>query len=278
MTSLKKCLGLLAASGLVGAAVSAQDAAKKAAAPAPTPAAQTQPAAAAAEKPAAEKPADEKDVQNKLLPLTDMETAFKKAWASRVALARQSVALEQQLKDAKDEEAKKEIRKNIGETRKNLQTMSVAMEVIFGVGRTRVYEYDEVKSTIYLKVGTAEEVFVRAIRARDAYGKMVTEQKAALEKETDAEKKKEMEKALEEATKRYQIVAAALQQVYGVTPKRAYSYNPKNSTLYLKVSENEMAKLKEQLEKLQEERKAKEAAAEGAAAPAPAAAPAAAKK
>lgn len=269
MMSLKKCLGLLAASGLVGTAAWAQEAAKKDAAPAP--AAQAQPATPDAPG----KAVDEKDVQNKLLPLTDMETAFKKAWATRVALARQAVALDQELKDAKDEEAKKEIRKKIGETRKNLQTMSVAMEVIFGVGRARAYEYDEVKNTIYLKVGTAEEVFVRAIRARDAYGKMVTDQKAALEKEADAEKKKELEKAVEEATKRYQIVAAALQQVYGVTPKRAYSYNPKNSTLYLKVSDNEMAKLKEQLEKLHEERKAKETGVEGATAPAAAPAPAA---
>jgi hypothetical protein len=207
-------------------------------------------------------PVDAKDVQDKLVPLTDMETAFKRTWATRVNLTRQVAALEQQLKDAADDEAKKEIRKNIGEARKNLQTLAVAMEVIFGVGRARAYEYDEVKNTIFLRVGTAEEVFVRAIKARDAYSSLIVERSAALEKEADAEKKKELEKGIEELTKRYQIVAAALHQVYGVTPKRAYSYDPKNSTLYLKVSENELTKLKQQIEKLQEERKAKEAAAE----------------
>lgn len=257
MTSLRKYFGLLVATGTLCSFVYSQDAAKPAAAAAP---------AAPAEE---TKAVDAKDVQDKLVPLTDMETAFKRTWATRVNLARQVAALEQKLKDTADEEGKKEIRKNIGEARKNLQTISVAMEVIFGVGRTRAYEFDEVKSTIFLRVGTAEEVFVRAIKARDAYGKMVADQKAAIEKETDAEKKKDAEKTLEEATKRYQIVAASLQQVYGVTPKRAYSYNPKNSTLYLKVSENELEKIKAQIEKLQEERKGKEgAAAEGAAAPA----------
>ena len=106
---------------------------------------------------------------------------------------------------------------------------------------------------------------MRAIKTRDAYAKAIVDQKAALEKEADAEKKKEVEKSIEELTKGGQIVAAALQLVYGVTPSREFSYNPKNSTLYLKVSENEMAKLKEQVEKLQEERKAKEAAAAPAA-------------
>lgn len=238
MAWFTKCLGALAVSGLSGSALVAQEAA---------------PAAPAAEATA---PVDAKDVPDKLLPLTDMETAFKKAWATRQAVARQVVELDQQLKDATDDEAKKEIRKKLGESRKNLQTMSVAMEVIFGVGRARIYEYDEVKNTIFLRVGTAEEVFVRAIRARDAYGKVAAEQKAALDKEQDAEKKKELEATVTEATRRYQIVAAALQQVYGVTPKRAYSYNPKNSTLYLKVSENELENLKEQLAQLQEARKA----------------------
>jgi hypothetical protein len=270
MTSLRKCFGLVVVTGLLCAVAYCQDAAKADAAPAAAPAAQ--PAAAPAEE---GKPVDAKDVQDKLVPLTDMENAFKRTWATRVNLSRQVTALEQKLKDTADEEAKKEIRKNIGEARKNLQTLAVAMEVIFGVGRMRAYEYDEVKSTIFLRVGTAEEVFVRAIKARDAYGKLLVEKKAEADKEGDAEKKKELEKNVEELTKRYQIVAAALHQVYGVTPKRAYSYNPKNSTLYLKVSENELAKIKEQLEKLQEERKAKEGAkegaAEGAAAPAPAA-------
>jgi len=244
MAWFTRCLGVLAVSGLSGSALVAQEAA---------PAAAPAPAAAAAEAAA---PVDAKDVADKLLPLTDMETAFKKAWATQQALARQVVDLDQHLKQATDDEVKKDIRKKLGESRKNLQTMSVAMEVIFGVGRARIYEYDEVKNTIFLRVGTAEEVFVRAIRARDAYGKVAAEQKAAFDKEEDAEKKKELEATAAEATRRYQIVAAALQQVYGVTPKRAYSYNPKNSTLYLKVSDNELENLKEQLAKLQEARKA----------------------
>jgi hypothetical protein len=254
MMSIRKYLVLLVTTGLAGGLAYCQDA----------PAAEAAPAAAVA-APAADKPADEKDVRNKLLPLTDMETAFKKTWARRVALARQVDDLEKKLKDTADEEQKKEIRKTIGEARKGLQTLGVAMDVIFGIGRTRSYEYDEVKSTIYLRVATAEEAFVRAVKTRDAYAKAIVDQKAAAEKEADAEKKKQLEKSVEELTKGGQIMAAALQLVYGVTPSREFSYNPKNSTLYLKVSENEMAKLKEQVEKLQEERKAKEAAAAPAA-------------
>lgn len=247
--SLRKCLALLVTTGLASTLAYSQDAAPAAAAP-------------AADAPAAEQPADAKDVRNKLLPLTDMETAFKKTWARRVALARQVDDLEKKVKDEADEEQKKEMRKSIGEARKGLQTLGVAMDVIFGIGRTRSYEYDEVKSTIYLRVATAEEAFIRAIRTRDAYAKAIVDQKAALEQEADAEKKKDLEKSIEELTKGGQVMAAALQLVYGVTPSRDFSYNPKNSTLYLKVSENEMAKLREQVEKLQEERKAKEAAAE----------------
>lgn len=249
MRSLKSCLGLLAAASFLVLVARAQEAAAPAA-------------------PAEGQAVDASDVQDKLVPLTDMETAFKRAWATRVALARQLAALEQKLKETQDEDAKKEIRKNIGETRKKLQPLEVAMEVIFGVGRMRMYEYDEVKSTIYLRVGTAEEVFVRAIRARDALGKMLVDQKAALEKETDAEKKKELETAVEQLTKRYNVVAASLHMVYGVTPKRSYTYNPRNSTLYLKVSEKELNKIKEELAKRQEELKAKEGDAEGGAAPA----------
>jgi hypothetical protein len=256
MMPIRRYLGWLVATGLAGALAYSQEAATN----------ETAPAAPAAAAAVAEKPVDEKDVRSKLLPLTDMETAFKKTLARRDALARQVGDLEKKLKDTADEEQKKEIRKTIGDARKGLQTLAEAMEVVFGIGRTRSYEYDEVKSTIYLRVGTAEEVFVRAIKTRDAYAKMVVDQKAALEQEADAGKKKELAKSIEELSKGYTIMAMALQQVYGVTPSREFSYNPNNSTLYLKVSENEMTQLKEQIEKLQEERKAGEAAA-GAAAP-----------
>ena len=259
----QNCIGGLVILGLAGSLAYGQDAAKpeeKKADGATAPVAQE-----------AEKPVDAKDVRNKLLPLTDMETAFKKAWATRVTLTRQVDELDKKLKQATTEEQKNVISKSLGEVRKNLQTLAIAMEVIFSTGLTRNYEYDEVKSTIFLRVGTAEEVFMRTVKARDLYGKVMTEQKTAMEKETDAGKKAEMEKTLVVLTKRYQLVAAALQQVYGVLPTREFIYNPKNSTLYLKVSENEVGSIKEQLAKLQEERKAKEPAGAGVAA-APAAA------
>ncbi|MBN2452518.1 MAG: hypothetical protein JXR77_19185 [Lentisphaeria bacterium] len=243
MVRVRVILAVVLAVGIYGFAAVAQDAA---------------PGAAPAMAAEGQEEADEKDLQNKLLPLTEMETAFKKALVTRNRLATFVQQQEQKLKEVESEDEKMQIRKDIGAARKRLQTLSVAMDVIFGIGGSRQYNYDEVTSTIYLRVGTAEEVFVRAIRARDLYTKFIAEQKAALDKETDEAKKKEIQGKVDEGTRRWQLVAASLQQIYGVTPKRDYSYNPKNSTLYLKVSENELEKLKAQLEKLQEERRAKE--------------------
>lgn len=41
--------------------------------------------------------------------------------------------------------------------------------------------------------------------------------------------------------------------IYGVTPKRNYTYNPNNATLYLNVSEEELDDLRKQLTDLQRE-------------------------
>ena len=216
---------------------------------------------AATEAKAKSDKAADADLENKLLKLTTLEDAFLKAYRTRNLLARYIAQETAKLKEAKDDDAKKELRKNIGAARKRLQTLSIAMDVIFGVGNRRQYEYDSVKSTIYLRVGTVTEAFARAVRTRDLLKKYVAEQKTALDKEKDGAKKKEIQKKIDNATKQYQVMAAALQVIYGVTPKRNYLFDPRNSTLYLKVSEKELDKLKTQLQKLQAERKAKEAKA-----------------
>ena len=53
---------------------------------------------------------------------------------------------------------------------------------------------------------------------------------------------------------RYQTVAAAMQIIFNVTPQRNYTYNPKNSTLYLKITDTELAKLKTDIEKIKQDR------------------------
>ena len=207
----------------------------------------------------------EKDIENKLLKLTSLEDAFLKATRNRNLLARYIVQENAKLKEATDDATKQSIRKNIGTARKKLQTQSIAMDVIFGIGKRREYQYDSVKSTVELRVGTVEEAVARAVRTRDALSKFVVEQKALATAEKDTAKKAEIDKTVAGATRQYQVVAAALQVIYGVTPKRNYEYNPKNSTLYLKISETQLDKLKAELAKLQEERAAKADAAKKAA-------------
>lgn len=209
----------------------------------------------------------EKDIQNKLLKLTTLEEAFKKALRNNQLLQRYIIQENAKLKQTEDEEAKQEIRKNIGVARKKLQTSNVAMNLVFGLGRRRTYQYDEVSSTIYLRVGTVEEAFARAVRTRDLLRRLVLEQKALLEAEKDEAKKTEIQAKIDNGTRQYGVVAAALQVIYGVNTQRSYEYNPKNATLYLKISENELDKIKAQIAELQEKQKA---AAEGDAAEKPA--------
>ena len=212
---------------------------------------------------AAAEDADPKDIESKLLPLMTLEDAFLKAVRERNRLQRYILQESRKLEAATDDESKAEIRKNIGTARKAHQTRTVAMDVVFGIGRRRDYEYNQVTSTVYLRVGTVEEAFARAVQARDRLQEFVREQQAAKEAEADEEKKAEIQKSIDNAVRQYQLVAASLQLVFQVTPKRNYLYNPKNSTLYLKVTENEVEKLKEQAAKLQAEKAAKDAAAAG---------------
>lgn len=195
---------------------------------------------------------DPKDIQNKLLKLTTLESAFKRALQKR-NLLRRFIAVENgKLEEATTDDAKAEARKNIGNARKQLNTLQIAMDVVFGTGNRREYEYNEVDSTIFLKVGTVEEAFARSVRTRDALSAFIVEKRKAAEAEADAEAKEKLEKKIAEAVRQYQTVAAALQVIYQVTPTRNYEYNPKDSTLYLKISENELQNLREQVRKLQE--------------------------
>ena len=162
----------------------------------------------------------------------------------RQGLARLVLQETNKLEGIEDEEKQAETRKNIGAARKALTEVSNAMEVVFGIGRRREYEYNQVTSTVYLKVGTVEEAFSRTIRTRDALLKFVGEQRALLEAEQDAEKKVEIENKIAVATRQYQMVAASLQVIFQVNQQRNYLYNPKNSTLYLRITEDELEKIK----------------------------------
>lgn len=211
----------------------------------------------------AEKPKNPKDVEDKLLKLTTMEQAFLRANQDKVNLERFIVQESAKLEKATTEDEKTALRKDLGEARKKYQTIAIAMAVIFNPGNVVQYEYDTVKSTVHIRVGTVEETFARAVQTREALKKFVTEQTAARDAEKDAAKKAELEKKVDTATKQYQLVSAALQLVYTVAPERSYLYDPKSSTLYLKVSENEADKLKAEVEKLKEDAKKASDAAKG---------------
>ena len=213
---------------------------------------------AAAEAVATEAGAEDAAIEDKLLKMTTLEDAFLKAARTRNLLQRYIIQERGKIEDA-SEETKAELKKNIASARKRLQTLSIAMDVVFGIGQRRTYEYNPVTSTVYLKVGTVEDAFARAVRTRDALQKFVREQSQALDEADEQAAKDEIQKKIDVATQQYRTVAAALQLVFGVTPQRNYLYNPKNSTLYLRISDQEVEKLKAQLNELQQERADEEA-------------------
>lgn len=219
------------------------------------PVAPAKPAVAAdtAKVAAPEAPKDPKDVQDKLLKLTTLEQAFVRADKDRKILAQFVVQEQAKLAKATTDADKEKIKKDIEEAQKKFQTLSIAMEIVFGIGNRRDYEYNDVKSVVYLRVGSVEDCFARTIRVRETLKKFVIDQKALKDAEKDKTKQEEIDKKVQNATKQYQVVAASLQVVFGVTPLRNYEYNPQNSTLYLKASDNEIEKLKAEVAKLQDE-------------------------
>ncbi|MDT8390872.1 MAG: hypothetical protein RRC34_10235 [Lentisphaeria bacterium] len=194
--------------------------------------------------------ADEKD-SPKLVKVTTLEEAFVRSLQTRQQLANRAVALAQALRAEEDEGKKKELRADFDKTNQALQSVKVAMEVIFGIGNRREYEY--VADTIYLKVGTVEETFARAVRTREALKQAIvkkTEEKNAAE---DAETVQKLGDEIKATTKRYQVVVASLQLVFGVQPQRNYTYNPKNATLYLNVTDEEVEQLKAKIAELRKQ-------------------------
>ncbi|MBR4370820.1 MAG: hypothetical protein IKS92_07225, partial [Victivallales bacterium] len=119
--------------------------------------------------------------EDKLLPLITMEQAFAKALQTRNVLA-QYINQENAKLEKADDAAKEEITKNVTAARRRLAEINTYMDVIYGLGGRRAYEYNRVTSEIYLRVGTVSEVFTRAIATRDALAKQITTLKDAIEK------------------------------------------------------------------------------------------------
>ncbi|MBR4902033.1 MAG: hypothetical protein IKZ46_13940 [Victivallales bacterium] len=194
--------------------------------------------------------ADEKK-EDKLLPLITMEQAFAKALQTRNVLAQYINKENAKLENATTSE-KEEITKNVTAARQRLAEINTYMDVIYGLGGRRAYEYNRVTSEIYLRVGTVSEVFTRAIATRDALAKQITELKKAIEDETDADKKKNLEAAQTNAVNRYALVVNALYNIFQVHPARHYHFDAATRTLFLKTNDEEVKKLQEQLKEAKE--------------------------
>lgn len=190
----------------------------------------------------------------RLLKWTTLEQAFLRANRNRAVLSQYVERLAEQLRETEGEEAKAEIRKQLGDARVRLHRLNTAMEVMFSSPAQRAYEYNPVQSTVYLRVGTVREVFERAVRTREVLKQYIQQQHADLQDETDEQDRLDIEERLQEATRQYQTVAAALQIIFGVTPQRNYTYDPANATLYLNVTEDELEDLRQQISRMQEER------------------------
>jgi len=207
-------------------------------------------------------------VRNKRLPWTTLRNAFYRTQLKQQRLLQQIVRLQRALKAAKDSDKQKKIKEQLARVQKSFQSLSIAMDVLFAaVPLGRKYVYNPVDSNVYLRIGTLQGVFARAVRVRDGLAQYMGEQQALKDAEKDKKKQEDIQKRIDVASRQWRVIAAALQVVFGIVPQRSYQYDPKSSTLYLMVSDEEVKKLKEQMKQLQEKRgvkKVKAAATKGA--------------
>ena len=132
-------------------------------------------------------PAADAKTEDKLLPLVTMEQAFAKSLQRRHALAAAIQATSKKLEEAAEDDKAAQL-KTLTDLRKEFLKQTTYMDVIFGLGGERVYEYNPVTSTIYLRVGNVNETFGRAIKARDDNGAKIKELNEKIEAEKDAAK------------------------------------------------------------------------------------------
>lgn len=189
--------------------------------------------------------------ETQLIKLVDMQQAFLRTFQKRQLLANTILADEAKAKTLQGDEAKK-LQTQIDANRKGLATLVNYMDVVFGLSNTREYEFNPITSTIYLRVGNVTECFIRAIALRDALRKQAVTLKAQLDKAPDEAAKAHYQGLYDSAIARLTLVSNALFNVYEIHPKRNYSFDPDTNTLYLKATEEEVAKLKADLEKQQQ--------------------------
>jgi hypothetical protein len=190
------------------------------------------------------------DPENQLLKLDSLEDSYKRCIQRRQSLALSGIGLQRKLEETKDKDEKKKINEQISKIQQELETLNIAMNVVFSPIQPHQYEYNPVKSEIYLKVGNLEQVFIRGVQFREAVFAAIQEQQKKLDDKKNKDKKKELEKVLENLKRQYQTIVASLQIVFDVVPQRNYIYNPNDSSLYLKVTDDEASKIQRKIDEL----------------------------
>ncbi len=194
--------------------------------------------------------ASAEDPENKLVRLKSLEGAFLNCVNRRRSLTLSGLSLQRKLKETEKKDEKKKINEDLEKIQQRLGALNIAMNVVFSPVQPRQYEYNPVKSEVYLRVGNLEQVFVRSMGFRERLLKAIQEQQKKLEDKKNKKQKEKLEKGLESLKRQYQTMVASLQIVFDVAPERNYLYNPKDSTLYLKVTEEEAEKIQKKLDEL----------------------------
>jgi len=208
--------------------------------------------AAEAVKPAKNAKAAQPEAKSEAAPLitlTTVEKAFARTLNNRDQLVRYIVAENQKLAKATDAE-KKQITENVTKARASLNLIIRSMDIIFGIDANRVYEYNPTNGTIYLKVGTVNETFTRALQRRTILANRIVAIQNALKNEKDEAKKAALQRNLQANTQAFNQLVDALFVVYQIHPKRQYRVDASNGTIYLISTPEEVAKIQKQLEEI----------------------------
>ena len=238
MKNLFALITIIILSGAIVAEAAKPSKSKKAepaAAKAAAPAAPAAPAAAPAEKP--------------LIRLTTVEAAFLKTLNTRNETYRYVANENAKLAKATDAE-KKQIEANLDVARKNLAIIEQSMEIVFGIDNRRNYEYNQTTGNIYLKVGSVNESFARALQKRTALTNRIVALQEAYKNEKDEAKKKAIQQENQLYTNALNQVANALFVVYQIHPKRQYQFDAKSGVIYVVSTPEEVANLRKQAEEL----------------------------
>ena len=226
LMALALCTAVFSSFAAFGFGGKKDEAKKEATAPA-KPAAVAQPAAA-------QPTAAPARVEDKLVPWITLEQAFANSVNTRNQIARNIVAQREALAKETDAAKKEAIQKQINAMTQNFTSMNFYLDQVFGLDNRREYVYNNVTSTIYLKVGTVRDSFLRAVLKRNILARRLTETDAAIAKETDAAKKTQLQQTRAQLANAHQIMQNALQVIYKIDPRRNYEFDNEKDMLYLK--------------------------------------------